>query len=167
MRFSAEYWISKLQLIRHVEGGSYKEIYRSPLVIDKSQLPESFANSRHISTSIYFLLEKNQFSAFHRIQSDELWHFYTGDSLSIFEISDNGTITEHKLGNNPEKGEYFQCMIKAGNWFASAVNEGGEYSLAGCTVSPGFDFEDFELGERTTLITMFPQHTELITRLTY
>lgn len=151
----------------HVEGGSFREVYRSPLTVSKENLPLTFNGDKYFSTSIYFLLEKNQFSAFHKIASDELWHFYFGDTLIIYEIDALTTkLTEHKLGNNPEAGESFQTIIKAGNWFASRVANESEYALVGCTVSPGFDFEDFELAERNALIKKYPQHEDLITSLT-
>lgn len=166
IRPSATYWVQKLQLTTHVEGGSFKEVYRSSLVLRHSQLPDEFSGDRNVSTSIYFLLEQEQFSAFHRIASDELWHFYFGDPLIIYELRQNGTLNEHLLGNNPENKESFQCVIKAGNWFASRPAAGSEYSLAGCTVSPGFDFNDFELAERKQLIETYPRHALLINSLT-
>jgi predicted cupin superfamily sugar epimerase len=166
MSISAAYWIEKLQLIKHVEGGYYKEIYRSSITVNKNNLPEGFHGNRNVCTAIYFLLEKKQFSAFHRIASDEIWHFYYGDTLSIYEIETDGKMIEHKLGSNPEAGEVFQTVIKAGNWFASRVSNGYGYALVGCTVSPGFDFEDFEMAERKSLIEKFPRHENLIKQLT-
>jgi len=166
MRISAAYWIEKLQLTKHVEGGYYKEIYRSPITVDKNDLPVGFYGSRNVCTAIYFLLEKDQFSAFHRIASDEIWHFYYGDALNIYEFESDETLIEHQLGNNAESGEIFQTVIKAGNWFASRVSNGEGYALVGCTVSPGFDFEDFEMAERKLLIEQYPQYEELIKQLT-
>ena len=166
MRRDAAFWIDHLKLTRHIEGGSFAEFYRSPLVVPKSELPIAFSGDRSISTSIYFLLEVNQFSALHRISSDELWHFYTGDRLEIFEIEPSGNLKVHLLGSDPQKGESFQCVIRAGNWFGSKLADGGEFCLVGCTVSPGFDFEDFELADREELQNQFPQHTELIHTLT-
>ena len=166
MHRTADYWIQQLQLTEHVEGGAFREVYRSPLQVAATALPASFKGPRHISTSIYFLLKKDQFSAFHRIQSDEGWHFYYGDPLVVYEIEADGTMTEHLLGSDPEQGQQFQCTIKAGNWFASRVQRGGAYSLVGCTVSPGFDFTDFELAEREALINEYPAHQRLIEELT-
>jgi len=162
----AAYWIEKLQLIKHAEGGYYRETYRSSLTVNKNQLPESFHGDRNFSTSIYFLLEEKEFSAFHRIASDEQWHFYAGNCLNIYEIAADGKLTEHKLGNNLQNVESFQIVIKAGSWFASSLANGEGYALVGCTVSPGFDFEDFELAEREILIREFPQHEDLIRKLT-
>lgn len=165
MRPSANYWIKKLNLIRHVEGGYFKEIYRSEILLNKEYLSPIFKGARNLSTSIYFLLEQGQFSAFHRIASDEQWHFYFGDSLIIYELTGDGKFIEHLLGNDPEKGESFQCVIKAGSWFAAKPVSSGEYCLAGCTVAPGFDFEDFELADRDQLVNQFPAHAALISSM--
>jgi len=166
MRPSADYWIQRFQLTEHVEGGSFRELYRSPLKAPANALPPVFGDNRNFCTGIYFLLKQKQFSAFHRIQSDELWHFYYGDPLVVYELDTTGQLTEHHLGNNPEEGQEFQRTIKAGSWFASRVKEGGEYALVGCTVSPGFDFADFELANREALIKQYPQHRPLIEALT-
>ena len=166
MRPDADYWITKLQLTAHIEGGAYTRTYTSDLIISQDQLPSNFTGPRPVSTAIYFLLKKDQFSAMHRIASDELWHFYYGDPLLVFEIDAAGNLTEHLLGNNPENNGHFQCVVKAGSWFGSKIKDGGDYSLVGCTVSPGFDFADFELGERDVLLKLYPQHAEIIERLT-
>lgn len=163
----AGYWITKLGLTQHIEGGSYCQTYRAGLVIPQSQLPATYHGDRHACTAIYFLLEKEQFSALHRIASDEVWHFYYGDTLVIYEIDITGKLTEHLLGNNPERsGENFQCVIKAGSWFGAKVKEGGDYSLVGCTVAPGFDFADFELAKREELAKRYPQYASVINMLT-
>jgi predicted cupin superfamily sugar epimerase len=164
MRPNAAYWIEKLQLTPHVEGGAYRETYRSALSVARASLPLFFQGDRNISTAIYFLLEQGQFSAFHRIASDELWHFYYGDRLLIHEIGHSGALTTHRLGNDPQKGELFQTTIRAGSWFASVPDKGSEYSLAGCTVSPGFDFAEFELAGKAALSERYPMHRELIRR---
>jgi predicted cupin superfamily sugar epimerase len=167
MKLSADYWINKLQLNAHIEGGAYIQTYASDLLISKSLLPAGFHGSRPASTAIYFLLAGDQFSAMHRIASDELWHFYYGDPLIVYEIDPAGKVTEHLLGNNPENEETFQCVVKAGSWFGSKPKEGGDYSLVGCTVSPGFDFADFELGDRDALLQLYPQHQAIIQMLTH
>ncbi|GGA97358.1 cupin domain-containing protein [Puia dinghuensis] len=166
IRPPASYWIEKLQLTPHVEGGAFGEVYRSELILPRSALPLFFQGNRCASTSIYFLLAHGQFSAFHRIASDELWHFYFGDPLLVYEITHNGRMMEHRLGQNPELGETFQTVVKAGSWFASVPAPGSEYALVGCTVAPGFDFADFELAEREALTTQYPEHAEVIGRLT-
>lgn len=166
MDVPASYWIETLQLEPHIEGGAYKSTYRSSFKLAMDSLPEGFSGERHICSSIYFLLQKGEFSAFHRLRSDEIWHFYFGDALVIYEIDADGKVMEHKLGSNPKKGENFQCTIKAGNWLAAKVQSTGNYCLAGCTVSPGFDFADFELGKRSYLIQLYPNHKALIESMT-
>lgn len=148
------------QLLPHPEGGYYKETYRSAELIPLNSLPERFTGERNFSTAIYFLLVENSFSAFHRIQSDECWHFYTGDSVDIHVLHPNGNYELIKLGNNIEIGEQYQAMVPAGAWFASKTN--GNYSLVGCTVSPGFDFADFELANAVELASQFPAQLSLI-----
>lgn len=160
---SAAYWIEKLGLESHVEGGAFKEVYRSPLLLQN--LPPAFKGPRNASTSIYFLLQNGQFSAFHRIAADEGWHFYEGSTLTVYEIEENGNLTTHRLGRDYDKGEQFQTTIKAGSWFGSRV-EGEGYALVGCTVAPGFDFADFELADYDILSAKYPQHDDLIKELT-
>ena len=166
MRPNADYWIKKLQLTPHIEGGAFREVYRSSLAIPAPSLPILFQGDRNICTSIYFLLQKGQFSAFHRIASDELWHFYFGDPLLIHEIGHGGALITHRLGSDPEAGEVFQTIIKAGSWFASLPDAMGEYALVGCTVSPGFDFADLEMAGQETLSRQYPEHAKLISGLT-
>lgn len=163
---TSEYWISRLQLATHIEGGAFREIYRSPVLAPLSALPSSFTGERSFCTSIYFLLQQHQFSAFHKIKSDEVWHFYYGDALIVYEIDRGGRMIEHRLGCDPDNNESFQCVISAGNWFAARLAPGGDYSLVGCTVSPGFDFADFELANRAALAATYPQHEDLIGQLT-
>ncbi len=163
---AADYWIKKLGLIKHIEGGSYNQTYRADMIIPQTILPPTFHGNRHASTAIYFLLEKEQFSALHRIAADEVWHFYYGNTLVIYEIDTGGRLTKHLLGSNPESNEHFQCVIKAGSWFGAKVKEGGDYSLAGCTVAPGFDFADFELAEKENILQLYPQHASIINMLT-
>jgi predicted cupin superfamily sugar epimerase len=162
---SAAYWKEKLQLESHVEGGSFREIYRAGLILQRGTLTPEHNDSRSASTAIYFLLERGDFSAFHRIASDELWHFYYGDTLTIYEIDQNGILTRHLLGNDVEHGAMPVVCIKAGSWFGSLVGE-GTYTLCGCTVAPGFDFNDFELAERAVLTASYPQHKVVIDKLT-
>lgn len=165
---SANYWIDQLSLQSHPEGGYFKETYRSPEQINTPSLNSQFPDGRSYSTAIYFLLRTNEFSAFHRIKSDELWHFYKGNALGIYIITLSGKLEIIKLGSHPEKGETFQAFVPAGCWFASKVLDVAPdaYALVGCTVSPGFDFADFEMAERAMLINEFPQHEETIISLT-
>src|SRR6218665_315139 len=162
MNHTAQTWIRHLQLNQHVEGGWYSEIYRSALTIPHQAIQPAFSGDRSASTHIYFLLEKEDFSAFHRIKSDEIWHFYNGDPLIVYEIDQDGILTEHLLGQDPSQGQSLCCVIKANNWFGSKVADGGTYGLAGCTVAPGFDFADFDLAEKKKLMEEFPSHRDLI-----
>jgi predicted cupin superfamily sugar epimerase len=158
----AGYWINKLNLQKHPEGGYFSEVYRSGEEIKKEHLPARYSGARNHSTSIYFLLASDEFSAFHRIKSDETWHFYSGKAVTLHMIDERGNYLSVKLGSNPENGEVFQFTIPHGRWFAASVEEPDSYSLVGCTVSPGFHFDDFELGDREELLKMFPQHEKLI-----
>ena len=163
---NSEYYIKSLGLEKHPEGGWFKEAYRSSEEIAAEHLPERFSGGRHHSTSIYFLLSSDTFSAFHRIKSDELWHFYDGSAVTIYMIDRDGNYSEITLGRNIDSGEVFQCVIPHGVWFGARVNEPDSFCLVGCTVAPGFHFDDFELGEREKLLEMFPQHTKIINELT-
>jgi hypothetical protein len=180
MTKDANYWIHHLDLQPHPEGGYYRQTYRAHLSLPKSGLPPEFSGPRPASTAIYFLLKAGDFSAFHRLRSDELWHFYSGSSVLVHVIAPDGAYSSIHLGPNPEAGEAFQSVVMAGCWFASEIapqiaendarpqpNPTPEtYALVGCTVAPGFDFDDFELARREALANRYPQHRELITRLT-
>lgn len=163
---NAKYWINKLGLVKHPEGGYYKEIYRSEEVIPLEALPDRYADKRNVSTSIYFMLDKEQVSHFHKIQSDEIWHFYYGHSLQIHMIDETGNYTVQKLGRNIDDGEVLQFVIPKGTWFAAEVINKNSFALIGCTVAPGFDFADFELANRGELVGKFPTHKAIIDSLT-
>lgn len=163
----ADYYIRELGLEKHVEGGAFRETYRSGTIVSRDHLSGAFMGDRNVSTAIYFLLKHGQFSALHRIASDELWHFYDGNPLHIYEITVSGRLHTHLLGKNLEQGESFQCVVSAGSWFGSRCEVPGGFSLVGCTVAPGFDFADFQLANRTALGQDFPQHRALIEELTY
>jgi predicted cupin superfamily sugar epimerase len=158
------YWIRKLGLEPHPEGGYYRQTYRADLVLEG--LPRQFSGPRAASTAIYFLLEGENFSAFHRLRSDEVWHFYLGATVTVQVIEADGRYVQVQLGSDPEAGEVLQAVVKAGCWFASQIKDGGAFALVGCTVAPGFDFEDFELAERDRLVELYPQHRNIITNLT-
>jgi uncharacterized protein len=160
------YWIDALQLKPHPEGGFYRETYRALLQIEKSALRGLFKGDRSASTAIYFLIDGDNFSAFHRIASDEMWHFYAGGPLAVEIIDPAGRYSQILVGNDPEGGEQFQAVVPAGFWFASHVRSPGSYSLVGCTVAPGFDFAEFEIAQRAALIAEYPQHRALIERFT-
>ena len=149
----------------HPEGGWYKQTYKSNEQITATALPERFYGDRAFSTAIYFLLEKGNFSAFHRIKSDECWHFYAGELLHIYIIEQSGELKIISLGNDLEKGQSFQYVVPANCWFASRPAPGSEYCFVGCTVSPGFEFEDLELANAKELSAIYPQHRSIIIEL--
>jgi predicted cupin superfamily sugar epimerase len=163
---NAAYWIEKLQLDPHPEGGYFRQTYRSEMVIAREALPSEFSGARAVSTAIYFLLDGKNFSAFHRLRSDEIWHFYAGEPLIVHVIDAGGKYSRILLGSKPEAGQILQAVIRAGCWFASHVADWNSFVVVGCTVAPGFDFEDFEMGRRAELGAQYPQHRELIQRLT-
>lgn len=164
---TADYWINRLNLKGHREGGYFAESYRSDESISGRNLPLRYGSDRSVATAIYFLLEKDGFSAFHRLKSDETWHFYTGSPFELFVLNAHGDLMHFLLGSNPEAGEVFQLTIPHSHWFAARLVDQISYGLAGCTVAPGFDYNDFELTERKKLTTEFPQHSQLIKELTY
>ncbi len=155
--------IERFGLIPHPEGGFYKETYKSIESFPHRHLPNRFSGDRYFSSAIYFLLEKGNYSAFHRIKSDECWHFYDGDPLWVHIIHPNGILETITLGN--QQGNEYQFVVPAGCWFASETAPGGIFSLVGCTVAPAFDFADFELAKAEQLMHDFPVHTEMIKRL--
>jgi uncharacterized protein len=163
---NAQYWIDHLVLSPHPEGGCYRATYKSDLTIVQSALPGRFHDDRSASTAIYFLLEGKDFSAFHRIAADEVWHFYAGSALVVYVIDADGNYSELHLGDHPDAGEAFQAVVKAGCWFASRLKDAAGFALVGCTVAPGFEFADFELAAREELIRAYPGHRKLIEELT-
>lgn len=141
--------IQKLKLNPHPEGGFYNETYRADHTINSEN------GLRNVCTAIYFLLDDNARSHFHRIKSDELWFFHLGEPLEIVLIQDE-KLTTITLGNSIENEQSLQAIIPANTWFAAKVKTGKGFSLVSCTVSPGFDFTDFELAKRDELLQQFP-----------
>ena len=135
--------VTKHNLIPHPEGGFYKETFRS-----------------EFSTGIFYLLTKGHKSSFHRIKSDEMWHFYGGDSLCVVEINSAGNIQETRLNkNNP------QYVVSANVWFGAYLPDDSEYAFTGCTVSPAFNFSDFELADKAQMFREFPNAKAMIEKL--
>ncbi len=159
--------IQKLELKPHPEGGYYKETYRSTGELSESELGSNYQGSRNYSTSIYFLLTSNDFSAFHRIQQDEIWHFYMGSPILLHTISEKGIHSKFTIGNNLLKGELPQLVVPGGHWFGAEVMDKDAFALVGCTVAPGFDFKDFDLPTRQDLIDIFPKHEQIISKLSH
>ncbi len=152
-------------LAPHLEGGWYRQTYRSSLLLEKRLLP-GYSGDRVASTTIYFLLAGDEFSSLHRLRSDEGWHFYAGSPLVVHMLTPEGEYHEHLLGSDPEKGQHFQAMVPGGCWFGASLVHPGSFALLGCTVAPGFDYSDFEIASRAALLREFPQHSAIITRLT-
>jgi len=162
------------QIIKHfnlqslpAEGGYYRETYRCDEKISKPALPDRYGNPRCFSTSILFLLKKGIFSAIHKLKSDEVYHFYMGSPVKLLLLFPDGQAQTITLGNDITKNHSPQVVIPKGTWQGCCLeDENAEFALMGCTVSPGFEFEDFELAERNTLIEKYPQQKVLITKLT-
>jgi len=163
---SSQYYIVHLCLARHPEGGYFKETYRSPEVIEHTALPERFTGERSFSTGIYYLLEGDGVSYFHRIKQDELWHFYDGTGLTIHIISSNGTYSCKKLGLDFMAGEEPQVVVPRGSYFAAEVTDKTSFAFVGCTVAPGFDFDDFEIPARGELCAKYPKYEAVINAFT-
>jgi uncharacterized protein len=148
--------IQRYNLQPHPEGGFFRESYRSSGLIPHAALPSGFGGDRSYATAIYYLLLQGSKSSWHRIQSDETWHFYLGGSMTILQLSPEGQMTLIRLGSNIMHGETVQYTVPAGYWFGAFPDSETAYSFVGCTVAPGFDFSDFTLVETEKLITQFP-----------
>ncbi len=158
-----EQLIEHLGLIPHPEGGFYRETYRDATRVERL----ADGAQRSASTVIYYLLCDDAWSAWHRIRSDEGWHFYAGDGLNVCVLMPDGGLVTHRLGNPlVQPGTVFQAVVPAGCWFAAEREHGpAGYALVGCTVAPGFEFSEFELADVSTLLSSHPAHAALIGRL--
>lgn len=163
---SAAGWIKSLRLEPHPEGGHYREVYRSAEFVSGRDLPPRYGGRRPFSTSIYFLLKSGEVSRFHRLKSDEIWHYYAGGPIRLSVISPDGVLTTVRLGRRSEDGTRLQAVVPSGSWFGAELVRRRSYALVGCTLAPGFDFDDFELGRRTDLLALYPRHKHVIRRLT-
>ncbi|HEY1728927.1 MAG TPA: cupin domain-containing protein [Candidatus Baltobacteraceae bacterium] len=148
--------IADLGLIPHPEGGWYAETYRSALTV------HAHGASRSALTNVYFLLDGTTFSAYHRLDADETWHFYRGNDVTISIIDADGVLEERRLGPDGP----WQTTVVAGSFFAASLTRQTGYGLVGCSVAPGFQFAGFELPKRDALIARFPQHETSIRRFT-
>jgi len=164
--YSKEELVQQLGLQPHPEGGFYKETYRSEHSIPNSILAGNHEGDRSYGTGIYFLLTRDTFSAFHRIEQDELWFFHQGAAIELHMISPEGEHSKHLIGNNILQGEQPQLLVPETYWFAAKVIEGGDFALVSCTVSPGFDFRDFVLPSLEELTAVYPQHAQIISEFT-
>ncbi|TWC63180.1 cupin domain-containing protein [Herbaspirillum sp. SJZ099] len=159
---SSEELISRLALQPHPEGGHFRETYRSQERVKRSHGD----STRSAATAIYYLLRGKERSTWHRIKSDEMWHFYDGAPLHVYVLLPEGRLTVFRLGNPLEHdGADFQALVPAGAWFAAECAVADDYSLVGCTVAPGFEFDEFEIAQPDLLLKYWPQHEELIKRL--
>jgi len=164
---NADILIEKLGLQRLPgEGGFYRETYRSSEQVPASALPDRYSSDKHIGTAIYYLLTPDTFSAMHRLPTDELIHFYLGNPVTMLQLHPDGTGRTIILGHDILKGQVVQCVVPMQVWQGSFLAEGGRFALMGTTMAPGFDFSDFEPGDRAKLAAEYEQYADLIKCLT-
>lgn len=156
----------KLAMRPHEEGGYFAENYKASAAVAVDAAQYGGDSERAAGTSIYYLLEKKDYSAWHRLKSDEIWHYYDGESaVNILTISPEGAWRAYKLGNPTyDEDAAFQVVLPAGTWFAAALEDEVSFALMGCTVCPGFDYNDFELAEKAKLIAEYPQYEHYIAK---
>ncbi len=148
------------------EGGFYRRIYNDSYMIPESAL-ENKKGGRSCVSFIYYLITPESFSGLHCVSSTEIFHFYAGDPVRMIQINQNAEFTERVLGNNFINGEFPQAVVNANVWQGTKLLSGGSWALMGCTVAPGFEFDDFINGERKDLIKQFPQYSKIITDYTH
>jgi uncharacterized protein len=158
---TADEVIERLGLTAHPEGGFFRETFRAPQAVTAPFAPVS----RAASTAIYFLLRAGEFSAFHTVLSDEVWHHYSGAPLELHTVDRAGNHRRIELGSRLQAGECPQWVVPAGTLQAARVIGEG-FALCGCTVAPGFDFADFAMPPRTELTQRYPALAELIVEFT-
>jgi predicted cupin superfamily sugar epimerase len=159
--------IERLKLVPlTIEGGHFRETYRSDLSLPASALPNSYGGDRNISTAIYYLLTPETFSAIHIVKSDEVFHFYAGGAVEMLQLWPHGSARVVIIGNDLATGHEPQLVVPAGVWQGCRLLPGGKWALMGCTVAPGFDYADFAIGDRAELIASHPAHAEMIRALT-
>ena len=158
-----------LQLVPHPrEGGWYVRTYESSAMVGAEAFNDGrYSGPRRTGTAIYYLLEPDTFSEIHRLRSDEIFHFYAGDSVEMLQLLPNGEGEVIRIGTNLEDGERPQVVVPRDVWQGSRLKAGGQWALLGCTVSPGFEFEDYEAGDREQLVAKWPRHADLISALTH
>ena len=165
--------IERLQLVPlAIEGGYFRETYRSAASVSAAALPAEYGGDRHVSTAIYYLLTPDTFSVIHRVKSDEIFHYYAGDppgaasAVEMLQLDAGGRGRIVTLGNDLAAGHQPQLVVPGGFWQGCRLIPGGNWALMGCTVAPGFDYADFTAANRAELIAQYPDHAELITALT-
>ncbi len=148
------------------EGGYYAETYRSGDILVQESLPGRYGGPRTAATAIYYLLEPGTFSELHRVASDEIFHFYLGDPVEMVQLWPDGGCRQVMIGTDIEQGMRPQVVVPHGVWQGSRLAPGGRLALLGCTVSPGFEYADYESGSREALLRQYPEARELIVALT-
>jgi len=148
------------------EGGYFAETYQSALRIPKASLPASYPGDRAAGNAIYYLLTPDTFSALHRLPGDEIFHFYLGDPVEMLQLHPGGSGEVVLLGQDIAAGMHPQHVVPGGVWQGSRLRAGGSYALLGTTMSPGFDYEDYETGSRQSLTQLYPAHAAMIASLT-
>lgn len=159
---TADYWIQHLKLDPHPEGGFFREIYRSLIEADHKDLPKGYQGKRRFSTSIYYLLRSGDISRFHRLKSDELWYYHFGSPVKIILIDQEGHKSSKLLGSRPDRAEKPQVIIPAGTIFGAEITESNSFGLYGCMVTPGFEYDDFEIFSKEDLVQAYPKHADII-----
>jgi predicted cupin superfamily sugar epimerase len=158
--------IKTLELIPHPEGGYFREVYKSEEFIGQNMLPSRYNGNRSFLTSIYYLLKNNDVSQFHILLSDEVWYFHIGSPVIIHQIIFDGNYNKYLLGSNYLSEEKLHVVVKRNTWFGAEIRNKNSFSLVNCAIAPGFEFSDFKLADRNELLAKYPQHTDLIIRLT-
>lgn len=161
---SADKIIEHFFLGKHPEGGYYHEVYRSETKLNN--LPKSFSGSRTSLTSIYFLLKSGDKSLFHRLLSDEIWYFHVGTALKFYLIDPLGNLKTYMVGSDFLNGEVLQVAAPANHYMAAEVVSDNSFSFISCAVAPGFDFADFEMGDKKSMTKEYPRHADLIDKFT-
>ncbi|HEX9198146.1 MAG TPA: cupin domain-containing protein [Acidobacteriaceae bacterium] len=157
-----------LGLIPHPrEGGCYIRAYESGEMLPPMAFADGrYPSARHTATAIYYLLEPGTFSEMHRLKSDEIFHFYAGDAVEMLQLHADGGGSVIKIGSDLANGERPQIVVPRGVWQGSHVAPGGKWALLGCTVSPGFEFEDYDAATREELCAGWPEFSRLLHELT-
>ncbi|MHC1699779.1 MAG: cupin domain-containing protein [Humidesulfovibrio sp.] len=148
------------------EGGLYAETYRSDAVIPGGAIPGRHAGPRRCATAIYYLITPERFSALHRVTSTEVFHFYLGDPVDMLQLHPGGAGLRLTIGTDLLAGQRPQVVVRRGVWQGTRLLPGGRFALLGCTVSPGFEFEDYEHGRRSELQAAYPAFADEIALLT-
>lgn len=148
------------------EGGWFVETYRAAEQIKRAALPVSLSGDRSISTAILYLLTVDTVSLLHRLKSDEIFHFYLGGPVTMLQLHPDGGSEIVTLGGDILNEQKVQVIIPKGTWQGAFIKDGGRFAFMGCTVAPGFDYADYEQADRIQLISKYPKHREMITRLT-